>query len=173
MTNAFEPPKLLFAEQTAPDNEVNSLSVGLGCMLLPGLGAIVGFLGFFGMAMILEAMFPLPSGAPVLSHGQQAALFTLPICTLAGFGIGIGLAFAFSRQRAIAIIALLSTSAITYAINNRLWVDQISRYGRDYSEMVLYYPPTIFAVAAMVLAVLVAGLAATSSIFRLRGDQRV
>ena len=87
MTNAYEPPHV--QDKTEAANSSNTLLTGCGCIAFPFAGALFGFFGFFAIAYSVEKLFPLPNGTPVLSHGQQAMLFTLPICILIGLGIGI------------------------------------------------------------------------------------
>jgi hypothetical protein len=119
-------------------------------VLLPIFGGIVGFAGYIAASLLLEIQ--PTAGEPVLSHGQQAILISLPISTLIGVGIGFSLAFCFVVHRVISAALMLGVAAIGYSITRTLWNSQIADYGRDPSEAVLYHP-----LAAMCgLAVLIA-----------------
>ncbi|MCO8125578.1 hypothetical protein NHH03_27815 [Stieleria sp. TO1_6] len=118
-------------------------------VVLPILFGVAGFAGYIALAISLERQ---PSeNEPVLSHGQQAMLITLPICIVIAASAGFALAFAFLRQRALCIILLFATSLLGWLVTRSLWNSQIAKYGRDASESVLYYPPAGYAAAAMCL----------------------
>ena len=124
-----------------------------GFVVFPLLGGFVGFVGYIAAALILE-MRNGPTG-PTLSYGQQAGLISLPICTMIGVAIGLGVALSLIRRYVVSIALLLLVSLCGSGIVNLMSNDQIARYGRDPSEVVLYWPPLAFSVLALVAAVAV------------------
>ena len=121
-------------------------------VVLPILFGVAGFVGYIALAISLERQ--PAENETVLSHGQQAMLISLPICTMIAASAGFALAFAFVRQRALSIILLFATSLLGWLVTRSLWNSQIAQYGRDASETVLYYPPAGYAAAAMCLGLL-------------------
>ena len=118
---------------------------------LPMLGGIFGFVGYIIASLLLEVQ-PTDS-EPVLSHGQQAILISLPISTLIGVGIGFSLAFCCVRNRAASVMLLLTVASIGYLITRSLWNSQIADYGRDPSEAVLYHPLVAMCGLAVMIAI--------------------
>jgi hypothetical protein len=85
-----------------------------GFIAPPLLFGISGFAGYIVLAFALEAQ---PTGTePVLSHGQQAILISLPICTLLGVCMGTALAFLFAGQRLTSAFLLFSIAIAGWAI---------------------------------------------------------
>lgn len=76
-----------------------------------------------------------------------------------GAALGLGIAFSIARQYLVSMALLLSVSVTSWGVVNSLWSDQIARYGRDRSEIILYYPPLAFSNLAMA-AVIVVGVVA-------------
>ena len=121
---------------------------------LPLLLGIAGFAGYIALAFALEVV-PAET-EPVLSHGQQAILISLPICTLIGASVGGALAFLFARQPLICACLLFAIAIAGYGITRSLWNAQIAQYGRDASEVVLYWSPAGYSALSATLAILVA-----------------
>ncbi|WP_231598552.1 hypothetical protein [Crateriforma conspicua] len=121
-------------------------------VMLPMLFGVAGFAGYIVLAITLERQ--PAENEPVLSHGQQAMLISLPICTMIAASTGLALAFAFARQHALSIILLFAISLLGWLVTRSLWNAQIAQYGHDASEVVLYYPPAGYAAATACLAVL-------------------
>ena len=132
----------------------SGLAATAAFVLLPILFGITGFAGYIALAISLERQ---PSqNEPVLSHGQQAALISLPICTIIAASAGFALAFAFVRQLVTSIVLLSMTSLLGWLVTRSIWNAQIAQYGRDASEAVLYYPPSGYAAGTACLAILLA-----------------
>lgn len=129
----------------------DSLIAGCGCVAFPFAGSLLGVLLFFAFANFVEELFPPPNGTPVMSYGQQAVLVTLPMCMLIGLGAGVSVSFAVSQQLPASILAFTLCSFPCLYWNNRLWCEQVQRHGRDYSEIVLYYPPLLLVGVAATL----------------------
>lgn len=124
---------------------------------LPIAGGVTGFVGYLLAASILDTRDT--SAEPYLSYGQQAALISLPMCTLTIAAIGLGLAFAVYGQFKISIILLLLVSLSVRTVNNSNWNYQIRTYGPDPSEAVLYYPPLACSGMALLTAVTIGAVA--------------
>jgi hypothetical protein len=121
-------------------------------VVLPMLFGMAGFAGYIALAITLERQ--PAENEPVLSHGQQAILISLPICTMIAASTGFALAFAFVRKRALSISLLFVIALLGWLVTRSLWNAQIAQYGRDASEVVLYYPPAGYAAATMFLGFL-------------------
>ncbi|MEQ8850027.1 hypothetical protein [Botrimarina sp.] len=126
------------------------------------VGAAAGFSGYLALAIAIERAGD--GSGQVLSYGQQAALFSLPLCTFLGAAIGLSLSLAVLRRYAESILVALIAGLGGCVFVMSSWMDQINRYGRDPSEMVLYYPP----LAASALALLVG---AASAVARARREK--
>ena len=114
---------------------------------LPLLGAFLGFAGYIAVAFLLEARNePL---SPTLSYGQQAGLISLPLCTIIGTAIGFSVALSRARRYFASIVMLVLVWYSGSTVVNSMWNDQIARYGRDPSEIVLYWPPLAFSMLAL------------------------
>ena len=124
---------------------------------LPIFGGLAGFIGYLFAAVALENRDTTTE--PFLSYGQQAGLISLPMCTLISAATGLGIAFSIARQNAISVLLLATVSLCGWAINNAFWSDQITRYGPDPSEAVLYYPPLACSGIALFTATVVAAWA--------------
>ena len=151
----YEPPVAV-----APTANQENSSVGrpywfttFAFVALPLLFGIAAFAGYIALAIALEVQ-PTET-EPVLSHGQQALLISLPICTMLGASVGVALAFLVARQRLVSALLLFTIALVGWGITHSLWNAQIAQYGRDPSEVVLYYPPTGYAAVSATLAVLV------------------
>ena len=121
-----------------------------GSLVLPLLGGFIGFAGYIAAALLLEARDGV--SGPRLSYGQQAGLISLPICTMIGAAIGFGVSLSLARRYLFSIVLLLFVWLCGCGIVNSMWNDQIARYGRDPSEVVLYYPPLAFSILALIAA---------------------
>jgi len=121
-------------------------------VVLPIVFGLAGFAGYIILAITLERQ--PEENEPVLSHGQQAILISLPICTMIAASTGFALAFSFVRQRALSIILLFVIALVGWLITRSLWNAQVAQYGHDASEVVLYYPPAAYAAATVCLALL-------------------
>ena len=150
----YQPPgSVAIANDPSPPREPRFAAIApLLFVVLPILFGIAGFAGYIALAISLERQ--PAENEPVLSHGQQAMLISLPICTMIAASAGFALAFSFVRQRALSIILLLATSLLGWLVTRSLWNSQIAQYGRDASEVVLYYPPAGYAVATACIALL-------------------
>ena len=124
----------------------------LSFIALPLMGGASGLLSFLAVAFYRELQNQTQQ--PALSYGQEAVLFTMPLCTVIGAVIGLGIALAMARLHALAICILLASGNVGCSLITSIWNQQIARYGRDASEFVLYYPP----MAACAIAMLVAGV---------------
>lgn len=114
-----------------------------------------GTVGFFGYIALAIWLTPNTSSSqPVLSHGQQAFLISLPLCTLIATAIGFGFAFIIVRQKFVSLFLLLAIAFLGWIPTRSLWNNQIANYGRDPSEAVLYYPPTAYCAFSLILAVI-------------------
>jgi hypothetical protein len=153
---------LATTDASAPPAEVAPWLAITAFVGLPVLGGILGFAGYIAASLLLEVQ-PTQS-EPVLSHGQQAILISLPISTLIGVGIGASLAFCFVCHRAVSALLLLIVASIGYSVTRSLWNSQIDDYGRDPSEAVLYHP----LVAMCGLAVLIAFALIAFPLIRMR-----
>jgi hypothetical protein len=60
------------------------------------IGGIVGFIGYLFASTILDNREVTTE--PSLSYGQQAALISLPMCTLISAATGLGIAFAINTS---------------------------------------------------------------------------
>ncbi len=102
-------------------------------------GLILGTIGYIAAAIALENC--IVESEPGLSHGQQAALISTPLCGLTGAMIGLAIALVIERRAFLGIAMFFVTGCVGAGIICSLWSGQISQYGRDSSEIVLYYPP--------------------------------
>ena len=165
--NQFEPsigPITLYATHSC--NEINPVVAGCSFVGLPILGCVFGIVSFVGVSYVLETLYPIPVDVPILSHGQQSVLFTLPICAFIGLGTGISFAFAVIGFRAVAALVLAPFAIIALSINQYLWSMQISTYGRDaYSEMALYYPPLVLVFFSAIVLLLIAATPVCKNFF--------
>ena len=96
---------------------------------------------------------------PILSYGQQAGLISLPLCAIMGAMIGLSTALLVGRHAFVGTALLLITGCLGALIVNSLWSRQISQYGRDYSQIVLFYPPMGAAMLCWLLAIITGVLA--------------
>ena len=122
-------------------------------VVLPILFGIVGFAGYIALAITLERQ--PTENETVLSQGQQGIFVSLPICTMIAASTGFALAFAFVRKRALSISLLFVIALMGWLVTLTLWNAQIAQYGRDASEVVLYFPPAGYAAASMCLGFLI------------------
>ena len=153
----YRPPDARGAASTANSATSSSGLAVAGFVVLPLLGGFIGFAGYIAAALMLE---PRPGPfEPTLSYGQQAVLISLPFCTVIGCAIGFGVAFLLVRRYLVSIVLLFVVSLISWGMVNSMWRDQIKHYGRDPSEVVLYYPPLAFSVLALAIALLVGVIA--------------
>ncbi len=121
-------------------------------VLLAPLGGVTGFAGYIVASGIIEKVYMQHSG-DYLTYTQQAGFIILPLCTLLGAAIGFSIAPAFVGRFIVSSILLIVTSLCGTAIVVAMWISQIATYGRDPSEVVLYYPPLCYCAAAFVVAV--------------------
>ena len=137
-----------------PTGSTNNTNLSIAtCVVLSLLGGFIGFSGYFVALSLLDSRSQ--TSGPTLSYGQQAALFSLPICTIMGNVIGFSVALSVARKYLRAIAFLLGAGLYATAVVILLWNIQIAQYGRDPSEIVLYYPPLTAALSALIVSVLV------------------
>ena len=150
MKPAAAKPKSVELPPSRIQKERRTISVATLLILLTALGGGVGLAGSIlgGLALESHVESTRPAG-PVLSHGQQFGLMIVPLCTLIGAAIGFSIAVAFVRYAILAIILLLITSFVGWRTTTAMWDSQISEYGPDPSEVVLYYPPTTMWILAL------------------------
>jgi pimeloyl-ACP methyl ester carboxylesterase len=122
-------------------------------VLLPGLGGFFGSVGYIVAALLLEARSEF--AGPRLSYGQQFGLISLPLCTLMGAALGFGIALSLARRYLISVVLLVLAALIGWGIVTSMWNEQIARYGRDPSEVVLYYPPLGISILSLAVALAV------------------
>ena len=103
----YRPPDNLALEidQSIPAVSRFSAIAPFAFVVLPILFGLAGFAGYIVLAITLETR--PTKNEPVLSHGQQAFLISLPICTLIAASAGGALACVFVRQRVLSVILLL------------------------------------------------------------------
>lgn len=136
----------------------HSTNVTLAFVFLPLFGGLAGFFGYIVSALVLEQFF-MPTGPAVkLSYGATAALITLPICTVLGAATGFAIAFVWVHRWWVCSILLLLIALLGMAIVLPMWNQQLARYGRDPSEMILFYPPLMLCGLAIVASTSVAAL---------------
>lgn len=120
------------------------------CVLLSMFGGGFGFVASIVFGLVGESP---TAGTPTLSYGQQFGLIIVPLCTLVGAGIGFAAGIAYARCFRTAVFLLLAISLSGWAATSAMWNSQIANYGRDPSEVVLYYPPSGMCVLALCTAV--------------------
>ncbi|MBM3965966.1 MAG: hypothetical protein FJ308_13020 [Planctomycetes bacterium] len=108
-------------------------------VISPALGGLIGFLGFIAASIFIELQSQPTEVA--LSYGQEAGLFSLPLCTVVGAATGFSVAISIMHRHLIAISMLIAVGVLGSGVVASMWSGQISRYGRDPSEVVLYYVP--------------------------------
>jgi hypothetical protein len=119
--------------------------------LLTFAGLILGKIGYIATAIILENRHV--ESEPVLSYGQQAGLVSAPLCAIMCAMIGMSFGFVVGRQAFFGTVTLIVTGCLGVLVVNSMWSDQIAQHGRDYSEVVLYYPPMSVAIASLLIAI--------------------
>ena len=139
-------------------------------VLLPMLGATVGFAAYVASGLAIESFFMPSRSGPTLSYGQAAGLVSLPISTIIGAASGFAVAFAWTGRWLVSSALLLLVAIIGASAVLRVWNQQIAHYGRDPSEMVLFYPPLALCliVATGTLFVTAIGVARRDSTARRR-----
>lgn len=146
--SAFQSPATI----SAPLNQQPRLTramIGLLVLVFPLVGGIVGFNGYLAVGSLLTTMIQSK-----ISLGQQAGLVSLPICTLVCGSIGLGLVFMLIRRYLTAACILFAVGLCSSVIICALWKSQVSKYGEDSSEYVLYYPPLVCSAVALLLALI-------------------
>jgi hypothetical protein len=119
--------------------------------LLTFAGLILGTIGYIATAIILENRHV--ESEPVLSYGQQAGLISAPLCAIMCAMIGMSFGLVVGRQAFFGTVTLIVTGCLGGLVVNSMWSDQIAEHGRDYSEIVLYYPPMSVAIASLLIAI--------------------
>lgn len=125
----------------------------LSFIVIPVIGAVTGFVGYLVGALLLEKAFLSNRTGSMLSYGQEAMLISLPQCTVLGAGLGIAAAFLRVKHRLAGTTILCLVASLGTLNTASRWSAQIAVYGRDPSEIVLYYPPlAICSLALMAVA---------------------
>jgi hypothetical protein len=119
--------------------------------ILSFAGLILGTIGYFVSAIILENRHV--ESEPILSYGQQAGLISAPLCAIMCAMIGMSIAFVIERKAFLGTAILIVTGCLGILLVSSVWSDQIAQHGRDYSEIVLYYPPMSVAIACLLFAI--------------------
>jgi len=120
-------------------------------ILLPFGGLILGTVGYIAAPIFLENRNV--ESEPVLSYGQQAGLISTPLCAVIAAMIGLSIALVAGRQAVLGTVLLFFSGSVGGFVVNSLWTDQIAQHGRDYSEIVLYYPPMVAAAVCWLIAI--------------------
>ena len=132
---------------TLTDSSVNWIPI----TLLTFAGLILGPIGYFAAAVILETRNV--ESEPILSYGQQAGLISAPLCAIMCAMIGMSFGLLIGRKAFFGTATLIATGCLGGLAVNSMWSEQIAQHGRDYSEIVLYYPPMSVAIACLLFAV--------------------
>ena len=132
---------------TLTDSSVNWIPI----TLLTFAGLILGPIGYFAAAVILETR--KVESEPILSYGQQAGLISAPLCAIMCAMIGMSFGLLIGRKAFFGTATLIATGCLGGLAVNSMWSEQIAQHGRDYSEIVLYYPPMSVAIACLLFAV--------------------
>lgn len=119
--------------------------------LLTFAGLILGAIGYIAIAVTLEIRHI--ESEPVLSYGQQAVLISAPLCAIMCAMIGMSFGLMVGRQAFFGTVTLIVTGLLGGLLVNSMWVAQIAQHGRDYSEIVLYYPPMSVALASLLISI--------------------
>ena len=119
--------------------------------LMTFAGLILGAIGYFGAAIILEGR--RMESEPVMSYGQQAGLVSAPLCAIMCAMMGMSFCLVVGKQRLLGTLLLVANGCVGGLVVNSIWSEQIAQHGRDYSETVLYYPPMSVAFASLLFAV--------------------
>lgn len=123
-------------------------------IVFPILFGLAGFAGYIALAIMMER--PPADNEPMLSYGQQAFLVSLPLCTIIAASIGGAITVALVGKRGLSVALLFVIALMGWLVTWSLWNGQIAQYGRDPSEVVLYYPPAGYAAAAASLGLFLA-----------------
>lgn len=135
------PYKPTHSEEPKRIRPIVSLSATSLFLLLTAIGCFTGYGGaIIGSVGLEQNIASHGLGNPRLTYGQQAGLITMPLCALMGAGIGFALAMATTKHSMAAAALLLANAGLGWVITSSLWNQQIEQYGRDASEIVLYYP---------------------------------
>ena len=146
--------------ETANPVEVKSTHTSFDWLLLltllPFAGLIIGGIGYFAAAIILENRHV--ASEPKLTYGQQAGLISAPLCAIMCAMIGLSIGLVILRKVLFGISILIVTGCLGGFAVYSMWSSQIAQYGRDSSEVMLYYPPMSVATACLLLAILTGGV---------------
>ena len=167
LESPYRPPRFIAGQD---NRTTNSTFTARAYIALPLLGGFLGFAGYITAALVLESRNQ--TSGPILSYGQQAGLISLPISTMIGSAIGFGIALSVARKYVISVIALFAVAFLGSAVVGSMWSDQVAQYGRDPSEVVLYYPPMAAALLSLAIAVMIGVFASAAQIRRRRRINR-
>lgn len=149
VTNPYQATDITKASgSTLTDASVNWIPL----TLLTFAGLILGAIGYFAAAIILENRHV--ESEPMLTYGQQAGLISAPLCATMCAMIGMSFGLVVGRQAFFGTVILIANGCLGGLVVNSMWSEQIAQHGRDYSEIVLYYPPMSVAIASLLLAIL-------------------
>ena len=129
-----------------------------------GIGVVGSIVGGLSLESYVESIRP---PGPVLSYGQMFGLIIVPLCTLIGAATGFAVGVACFRQRMLSIFLLLGTAFIGWEMTSSMWTSQISEYGPDPSEAVLFFPPLAMCIVALGAAAFICVVTLMSAIARI------
>lgn len=116
------------------------------------LGCVIGGAGYLRVSLFLErSIMPMLEPA-IYSYGQQAGLFSFPLCIIIGGFIGLAIG-SWKRKRflrAQVILGLTSLFALWWILLN--WLSD--GIGTCTSEVVVFYPPLALCFVCLLLLVL-------------------
>ena len=131
--------------------------------ILPMFGVGLGFVGCLVAAQLLKRFgMQHDYESSSTAYGQMFGLFSMPICVALGGAIGVAIALAGISRFGWATAVLLLTSVTCCVVVIHVWDGQIADYGRDPTDIIVYYPPLGFCAvaAAVMIGILAAGLIA-------------
>lgn len=123
------------------------------------LGTMAGSAIYVVCALAIESFFMPSRGGPTMSYGQYAGLICIPSGAVIGAASGLALAFAWIRRWLASLSLLLMVALGGAAAVLRMWNQQIAEYGRDPSEMVLFYPLLALCAMAAIGSIAIAAIA--------------
>ena len=97
--------------------------------LLTFAGLILGAIGYFAAAVILETRNV--ESEQILSYGQQAGLISAPLCAIMCAMIGMSFGLVVGRKAFFGTVTLIATGCVGGLAVNSMWLEQIAEHGRS------------------------------------------